>query len=658
MNSHEEYDNTETTCKDCGNTYGTRKSLWVHRQKKHPRIPNPSPCALCDKTFFDKTELVHHLKTHSNDDVFSHLQEMQDQLEAEQETRQKQQKMQEGDGQGGVELSCHICHQRFHDKRVLSKHLRIHEQQKQSESLFTSSPLAAMLADTTVTMEGNGASDYDYPTYKGQMVDNQFPCDMCPKTFPLVTALKVHRGWHFRSPDGRQITDSNNIWHPDSVSSGSRKRARLQNPPVCPYCHSTFASGNNLRRHIVEVHKRNEAKMMRENGNAGDNIFIEKECECHACGITFSNRSEWVSHKIAHARTMKPSTTFEWGCEICGKIFTRKERLLVHIVVHSTGVEEDGNPNSNDQTNDYDSNSQSSMSSHSPSQRSQDANQLQAPKSSAHKAGMSLLKQPSLLKQQLIQPQQQKAYAQQQRDEQTSSSTSQRHTSAPSSPKAESTRMEDANSDNDTDDDDDDDDNAEASLSCDLCQVYFSDSDELRRHITSHIMNGPEIVNNESSPQKVDESSVANKSNESIEDGVIEYVEDEELDNGDDEVEGAIIVQGDEELESNDGDLEHLEMEENDEQFDDSDSDDDDDEDDDDDDDDEESDMHRNIAAEKADNTCNICGTDRGSYEAASRCMLKHEETTDVKCSHPNCQLYFENDDTLQRHQSICHPEE
>lgn len=64
MSSHSEYDNKETKCKDCGNVYGIRKSLWVHRQKKHPRLLNPSPCELCDKKFFDKTELFYHLKTH------------------------------------------------------------------------------------------------------------------------------------------------------------------------------------------------------------------------------------------------------------------------------------------------------------------------------------------------------------------------------------------------------------------------------------------------------------------------------------------------------------------------------------------------------------------------------------------------------------------
>lgn len=647
MNSHEEYDNTETKCKDCGNTYGTRKSLWVHRQKKHPRIPNPSPCAHCDKTFFDKTELVSHIKTLSNDTVFSQFQDMRDQLEAEQ-------KLQESDTQGGVDLSCHICHQRFHDKRVLSKHLRIHEQQKQNDSLFSNSPLAAMLADTT--MEGNGASDYDYPTYKGQMVDNQFPCDMCPKTFPLVTALKVHRGWHFRSPDGRQITDGGSTWHPDSVASGGKKRARLQNPPVCSYCHATFASRNNLRRHEVEVHKHKEAKMLRENGNAVDSVFIEKEGECRACNKTFNRRDEWVVHKIKHARTMKPSTTFEWNCEICGKIFTRKERLLHHINEHA---QDDGNFNSNDQANQYESNSQSSVSSHSPSQNSQDAKGTRNSQSSTPKAGMSLLKQPSLLKQQLIQPKlAAKGQTQEQNDNDIESELADDAHESTSVPEAESTRMiidaesdrdserDDADSDHDSDQDDvdsdrdsdDDDDDAEQTFPCDMCQKFFSDSDELRRHITSHIMNEPIVTKAASPPKSVAPASAANKSDEvNDEDG-----EEEEEDEGEEHLE-------DEEANNernNDAPDESRNTEADDEQFDESDSEDDD-----------EDDAMRN-AAETADNSCSICGTDRGSYDAASRCMLKHEETTDVMCPNTECQLYFEDEETLHRHEALCHADE
>lgn len=481
MNSHSEYDNKETKCKDCGNVYGTRKSLWVHRQKKHPRLPNPSPCELCDKTFFDKTELFYHLKTHSNDDVFSHLQAMQEQLELEQENRQKLEQLQSGDNQEN--LSCHICNQRFHDKRVLSKHLRMHEQQKQTENTFSNSALAAMLADTDINTDENNATEYSYPTYKGQMVENgEFACDMCPKKFSHVNALKVHRGWHFRSPDGRQITDSNSIWRPDVGNHSRNKRSRAANPPVCPYCKSTFASGNNLRRHIVEVHKRNEAKLARENGG-GEETFIEKELECQACGITFSNRPEWVDHKISHARTMKPSTTFEWGCEICGKVFTRKERLLVHMLSHMNGKEEEINQRRAEMG--FESNSQSSMSSHSQSQPMR--SQLSADSSNLRnalqkvaadsKASVSLLKQQSLLKQAMPSKQPPIKISESQNTSRTTD---------------ESIKM-------DMDDDDDDNSNSnEPSQNhpCDLCQAIFETAKELRQHIKSHF-EGEGISHNE-----------------------------------------------------------------------------------------------------------------------------------------------------------------
>lgn len=314
---------------------------------------------------------------------------------------------------------------------------------------------------------------------------------MCPKRFPHVNALKVHRGWHFRSPDGRQITDSNSIWRPDVGNHSRNRRSRAANPPVCPYCKSTFASGNNLRRHIVEVHKRNEAKLARENGGA-DETFIEKELECMACGLTFNSRPEWIDHKINHARTMKPSTTYEWGkhhiiasnrifspskkkffpfagCEICGKVFTRKERLLVHMTSHMSGKEEDIIQKRSEMG--FESNSQSSMSSHSHShqmrsQHSLDSatlrNALQMTTSDSKAASVSLLKQQqSLLK------------------------------SAVQSSNSNQTIEIKTNDSNESIEDDMDDENSneptgEQTHPCDLCQAIFATNKELRQHIKSH----------------------------------------------------------------------------------------------------------------------------------------------------------------------------
>lgn len=402
---------------------------------------------------------------------------MQEQLEAEQESQKKLEQLQTAENQEN--LSCHICSQRFHDKRVLSKHLRMHEQQKQSENSFSNSALAAMLADTNISTDEN-TTEYSYPTYKGQMVENgEFACDMCPKKFSHVNALKVHRGWHFRSSDGRQITDSNNIWRPDMNSHNRNKRTRAANPPVCPFCKSTFASGNNLRRHIVEVHKRNEAKLMRENGAATDTTFIEKELECQACGITFSSRPEWVEHKISHARTMKPSKTYEWGCEICGKVFTRKERLLVHMTSHMSGKEEDVAQNS--KMEGFESNSQSSMSSHSLSYQSKPQQSMESTlkstlqKSTNEKPTISLL-QPSLLKQPIKVDQQQQQNQSFDEDNDIK-------------PKV---RFDIDNDDSDSKDAID-----EQSHSCVICQEYFTSAKDLKEHIKSHIESSVSASQNE-----------------------------------------------------------------------------------------------------------------------------------------------------------------
>lgn len=67
MNSHQESSNGKDEnggypCKECNIVYKSKKSLWVHRHKKHPRHPVPSHCDACEKTFFDQNELILHMQ--------------------------------------------------------------------------------------------------------------------------------------------------------------------------------------------------------------------------------------------------------------------------------------------------------------------------------------------------------------------------------------------------------------------------------------------------------------------------------------------------------------------------------------------------------------------------------------------------------------------
>lgn len=102
-----------------------------------------------------------------------------------------------------------------------------------------------------------------------------------------------------------------------------------------------------MKRHIVEIHKRNETKPSIDHTSSitAPKVApstIEKFRECTTCALKFSTVPEWIDHKLSHARVQKPTPTFEWRCEICGKVFTRKERLLQHMISHINVKTHDG----------------------------------------------------------------------------------------------------------------------------------------------------------------------------------------------------------------------------------------------------------------------------------------------------------------------------
>lgn len=118
--------------------------------------------------------------------------------------------------------------------------------------------------------------------------------------------------------------------------------------PICPHCNTKFASHNNLRRHIIEVHKKTVDGQ--DLADIADGVKVDRVGECTKCDLTFSTLAEWVDHKINDAkirRTSVPSAGapsaggYEWNCEICMKVFTRKERMMQHMLSHLNDREMD-----------------------------------------------------------------------------------------------------------------------------------------------------------------------------------------------------------------------------------------------------------------------------------------------------------------------------
>lgn len=298
-------------CKECSMVYKSKKSLWVHRHKKHPRIPEPSPCDACEKVFFDKNELLLHMQhVHPGS-----IPAISDSTAGENESFLSE-------GHWLLDSSDNA-----HAKPV------------------------NQLIPNSVPKKRKRPAPSETP-------DGQFACDMCPKAFSNANALQVHRGWHFRSPDGRKVTNPSQMWMPDQVPPSKVRRTTTSTPiqiispqanPVCPHCDTKFASHNNLRRHIIEVHKKSASGEDLHDGS--DDAKLDRVGECTACDVTFSTVAEWVDHKINDARVKKSSITpssgassgggYEWNCEICMRIFTRKERLIQHMLSHLNDREMD-----------------------------------------------------------------------------------------------------------------------------------------------------------------------------------------------------------------------------------------------------------------------------------------------------------------------------
>lgn len=295
MNSHQEGGQPDQSngypCKECNIIYKSKKSLWVHRHKKHPRHPDPSPCDVCQKVFFDASELATHLLQVHN-----------------------QSKPAEAASESMVESF------------ISEGHWLLDSSTEQSMK----PPLDGM---------NNSLSRKRKRAAPSETADGQYACDMCPKCFSNANALQVHRGWHFRSPDGRKVKDPSQMWHPDQVPPSKVRRSVPPTPaqssscPVCPHCNSKFASHNNLRRHIIEVHK------TRDEAHSEGGQKLDRVGECTKCQITFKTVAEWVDHKINDARNRKTTVNvagqgYEWSCDICMKLFTRKERLMQHMLSH------------------------------------------------------------------------------------------------------------------------------------------------------------------------------------------------------------------------------------------------------------------------------------------------------------------------------------
>lgn len=113
------------------------------------------------------------------------------------------------------------------------------------------------------------------------MVDQQYSCSFCNKSFRYQTLLQRHMHCH----------------------TGEK-------PYVCVLCHQTFTQKSNLEKH-VRIH-------------TGERPF-----QCHFCHRSFTQKSNVDRHMRTHTGE-RP-----YSCHLCNRCFSQKSNVERHMKVHS-----------------------------------------------------------------------------------------------------------------------------------------------------------------------------------------------------------------------------------------------------------------------------------------------------------------------------------
>lgn len=155
----------------------------------------------------------------------------------------------------------------------------------------------------------NEAFEADGSGGSSDLLDRNFPCAICLKTFKHSSHLKRHINTH----TGERVYKCDlcdKTFLDASTLSRHRKIHSGDKPWSCKICKKSFGTLGSLRRHIT-VHNQEG-----------------RPYQCETCKKRFPDNSSYQKHKFIHTG-IKP-----YGCDICGKAFVHIGDLNGHRKIH------------------------------------------------------------------------------------------------------------------------------------------------------------------------------------------------------------------------------------------------------------------------------------------------------------------------------------
>lgn len=295
-----------SSCTICKITFADKKSYYRHRKNVHKSATQM--CKICGKPLNSTQELYEHLKA-------AHARELLG-YNANQSTSKAQDISQDMDGEFDNDLDsadpsvdyqarypCDTCGKQFVGLLSLQNHQCINHVPSQPQT---------------------------------------FDCEICHKSYTSIAALKSHRGWHLRSPDGKAAANNSGLWMPQHKVTSKVSKHEVVEPSTPAPSTSTVVTRLSstpaaaAKRRLppeVEVTVVNPNKKLRSD----DSVEMDQQNDgsegryCTICEKDFTKRAAYQRHMD---EVHQPNSVF---CPVCDKSFTRKSTLIVHMRKHYGG---------------------------------------------------------------------------------------------------------------------------------------------------------------------------------------------------------------------------------------------------------------------------------------------------------------------------------
>ncbi|XP_055309178.1 zinc finger protein 600-like isoform X2 [Sitodiplosis mosellana] len=223
------------------------------------------------------------------------------------------------------DYKCSYCMQCFPNSVILAKHVR-----QQCENEYKN--ITCSMCNCKFLWEASLERHLTvYHETEKKFIDEiqknskPFSCKQCPRSFLTEGQLSAHAPHHLPRPKRfsceiceKLFSRSDNLKSHMRVHLPAELRPDINKKHLCPYCGRSFTNSSNLTVHIrrhTTCHIRIHTK--------------EKTCVCNVCGKGFTRSNKLVRHMRVHTGE-RP-----YKCSQCDRAFTQSNDLTLHLRRHT-----------------------------------------------------------------------------------------------------------------------------------------------------------------------------------------------------------------------------------------------------------------------------------------------------------------------------------